>query len=90
MSYPDISRFGITERVLIEAIAFLYAFRFHHENSFVRKATTLVFFLTWAVTTTLLMTGHAVEMWMYGPMTAFVFYIIGREHEAEIQRFLRP
>lgn len=84
--YPPLT---VRDRIMLEVLAFALSFRFHDSNSFVRKTTTVVFFLTWSISTILLLTGHAVEMWMYTPMTAIVFYIVGREHEAEFHRLFR-
>lgn len=83
--YPE---FGIRDRLLLELLALALSLRFHDGNSFVRKMTTTVLFLTWSIVTVMLISGHGVEIWVYTPLTAICFYIVGREHEAELHRLL--
>lgn len=45
-------------------------------------------FYLWAIYTLLLAVGWASETWVYWPITVSVFYILGRQHEAEFVRLL--
>ena len=78
----------LSTRLFLESLAFAMVFAQHEHNSATRKWTTIIFFVTWSVLTVLLFVESAVELWVYMPITAVVFYIIGRQHEAEFQKLL--
>ena len=74
------------ERFVYEVAALFLVLAQHRENSVIKKWTTIIFFTTWAILSILIATGHAVEFWAYSMITAAVFYILGRQHEEELQK----
>lgn len=82
-------RLSLKHRLIYEIAALGLAFQFHRNNSFLRKATTIILFVTWATATLLIMTGYAVQIWAYTMMTFIVAYILGRQHGAEFHRLVR-
>ena len=83
-------RLTIRERFVYEVAAIFLVLAQHRENSPVKKWTTIIFFTTWAILTILISTGYAVEFWTYSMITAAVFYIVGRQHEAELGKLIGP
>lgn len=83
-------RLGAKLRLRLELFALCLCFVPHENNSNLRKWTTIIAFLTWSLSSLLLFTGNGVEIWVYMPLTAVVFYILGRQHNLEFHRLIRP
>lgn len=77
-------------RLSLELTALYLCFVPHENNSNLRKWTTIIAFLTWGIASLMLFSGNGVEIWVYMPLTAVVFYILGRQHNLEFHRLIRP
>lgn len=79
----------LSRRFAIELYCLFLVFRFHRENSHLRKATTIMLFVVWSIVTV----GITFDALMtvkpphYGVLSAIVFAIIGRMWGIEVENF---
>mgnify|MGYP000075917202 CR=1 FL=1 len=76
-------------RVRAELFCFMLVFRFHGQNNHLRKAVTIMLVFVWAVIT-LALTFDAIPAETppyYAVLTAFVWAIVGRMWDFEINSF---